>query len=134
MAISVIFICIFFDFDVVKSFPLHMAAGAISKSLGKLVEANVKTINATGALAGVWDAAMDNIKGGERMYLKDYGVHMVKRLLDSGLSTEDVAWSQMLPTACAMVPNQAQVVCLFLPSIVSSLRDYTLDVEHICKS
>lgn len=110
MAISVIFICIFFDFDVVKSFPLHMAARAVSKSLGKLIEANVKTVNATGFLATMWDEMMDKKVGGERMYLKDYGVHMIKRLLESGLSAEEVAWSQMLPTACAMVPNQAQVV------------------------
>ncbi|KAF2184519.1 cytochrome P450 [Zopfia rhizophila CBS 207.26] len=109
MAISVIFICIFFDFDVVKSFPLHMAARAVSQSLGKLIEANVKTVNMTDFLASLWDEAMDRRKGGDRMYLKDYGVHMAKRLLESGLSAEEVAWSQILPTACAMVPNQAQV-------------------------
>ncbi|KAF2474572.1 putative fatty acid oxygenase PpoC [Lindgomyces ingoldianus] len=109
MAIAVIFICIFFDFDVVKSFPLHIAARAVSKSLGKLVEANVKTVKASGFLASIWDETMDSIKGGQRMYLKDYGVHMIMRLLESGLSVEEVAWSQMLPVACAMVPNQAQV-------------------------
>lgn len=113
MAISVIFICIFFDFDAVKSFPIHMAARAVAKSLGKLIEANVKNVNSTGVLASVWDAHMDNKIGGSRMYLKDYGVHMIKRLLDSGLSVEDVTWSQILPVSCAMVPNQAQVVSFF---------------------
>ncbi|KAF2200007.1 putative fatty acid oxygenase PpoC [Delitschia confertaspora ATCC 74209] len=109
MAIAVIFICVFFDFDVVKSFPLHMAARSVSKSLGKLIEGTVKVVNASGKISGLFDSAMDAIKKGERMYLKDYGVHMIQRLLKSGLSVEDVAWSQILPTACAMVPNQAQV-------------------------
>jgi linoleate 10R-lipoxygenase len=108
MAVAVIFVCIFFDLDVAKSFPLHMAAKAIAKSLGKLVEANVKAVNMTGWIAGIVDGISQN-----HSYLTDYGVHMVRRLLESGMGAEEVAWSQILPTACAMIPNQAQVVCYF---------------------
>lgn len=104
MAVAVIFICIFFDLDPAKSFPLHMAARAVAKSLGKLVEANVKAVNLTGWIAGMVDGMTQN-----QSYLTDYGVHMVRRLLESGMGSEEVAWSQILPTACAMVPNQAQV-------------------------
>ena len=42
--------------------------------------------------------------------LAAYGVNMVKGLGKSGLSNYDIAWSQILPTAGAMVPNQAEVV------------------------
>ena len=107
MAVAVIFICIFFDLDVAKSFPLHMAARAIAKSLGKLVEANVKAVNMPGLIAGLGGMSLNH------SYLTDYGVHMVRRLLESGMGAEEVAWSQILPTACAMIPNQAQVVCYF---------------------
>src|SRR5689334_11804219 len=105
MALAVIFVCIFFDLDPVKSFPLHLAARAITKILGKLVETNVKAVNMTGWIAGIVDSMHQN-----ESYLTDYGVHMVRRLLESGMGAEEVAWSQVLPTATAMVPNQAQVV------------------------
>lgn len=106
MALAVIFVCIFFDLDPAKSFPLHRAAAKISSVLGKLIEANVKSVYMTGGwISGIADSFRDN-----EDYLTDYGVHMVRRLLDSGLSVEETAWSQVFPTATAMVPNQAQVV------------------------
>ncbi len=36
-------------------------------------------------------------------------MNLIKGLAKSGLSTSDIAWSQILPTAGAMVPNQAEV-------------------------
>ncbi|KAK7727703.1 hypothetical protein SLS57_002745 [Botryosphaeria dothidea] len=104
MALAVIFCCIFFDLEPAKSFPLHRAAMAVSKGLGKLIETNVKSANSTSWISSITDSFHEN-----KSYLKDYGVHMVRRLLESGLSPEDVAWSQVFPTAAAMVPNQAQV-------------------------
>ncbi|KAF2087527.1 putative fatty acid oxygenase PpoC [Saccharata proteae CBS 121410] len=104
MALAVIFVCIFFDFEPTKSFPLHQAARSISKTLGKLIEANVTAIKSTGWISGLVDGYVQN-----ESYLTDYGVHMVRRLLESGLSASEVAWSQVFPTAAAMVPNQAQV-------------------------
>ncbi|KAI9777325.1 MAG: hypothetical protein M1839_008933 [Geoglossum umbratile] len=104
MVLAVIFVCIFFDLDPAKSFPLHQAAIAVSQQLGKLIEVNVKAVHATGVIAGV----IDNFHQ-EHSPLKDYGVHMVRRLLASGLNVEQTTWSQILPTAGAMVANQAQV-------------------------
>jgi linoleate 10R-lipoxygenase len=94
MAMAVIFTCIFFDLDPAKSFPLHIAANKLAKVMGKLVEANVKAVNLTGWISGIADAVQQ-----KQHFLSDYGVHMVRRLLDSGLSAEDVAWSQILPTS-----------------------------------
>lgn len=67
---------IFFDLDPAKPFPLHRAANAVSKSLGKLIEANVKA----GPIAGVVEQVREN-----RRYLKDYSIHMIRRLLEAGL-------------------------------------------------
>lgn len=105
MVLAVIFTCIFFDLDPAKSFPLRMAAKAVTQQLGKLVEANVKMVNATGFIAGIVDGMHQNHNP-----LTDYGVHMVRRLLKSGLDTSEITWSQIVPTAGAMVANQAQVV------------------------
>ena len=120
-AISVIFIAIFFDFDPPKSFPLRHAGRAFGQALGKLIEANVKATHMTGFISGIVDSFRENDNA-----LKEYGVHMIRKLLDSGLSSEEIgkmshsyspedgliraAWSQILPVACAMIPNQSQVV------------------------
>lgn len=105
MVLAVIFIGIFFDIDPSKSFPLRAAARTVTQQLGKIVEANVSSVNMTGWVAGVVDGFRE-----ENNALKDYGVHMIRRLLDSGLSVDDVTWSQILPTAAAIVANQAEVV------------------------
>ena len=105
MVLAVIFICIFSDLDPAKSFPLRLATRAVTHQLGKWIEANVKTINMTGWIAGIVDGMAQNHNP-----LTDYGVHMVRRLLESGLGSSEVTWSHILPTAGAMAANQAQVV------------------------
>lgn len=105
MVLAVIFTCIFFDLDPAKSFPLRLAAKAVTQQLGKLVEANVKLVNATGWIAGVVDGMHQ-----QHSPLTDYGVHMVRRLLESGMGVSEITWSQIMPTVGAMVANQAQVV------------------------
>lgn len=108
MALAVIFTCLFSDLDPAKSFPLHVAAKAVTQQLGRLVEANVKTVNATGLIAGIVDGMHQH-----NSPLTDFGVHMVRRLLVSGLGASEITWSQILPTAGAMVANQAQAVRTF---------------------
>ena len=109
MVLAVIFTCIFFDLDPAKSFPLRLAAKAVTQQLGKLVEANVKLVNATGWIAGVVDGMHQ-----QHNPLTDYGVHMVRRLLESGMGVSEITWSQIMPTVGAMVANQAQVVRYFV--------------------
>lgn len=125
MVMAVIFITIFFDLDPAKSFPLRQAGRAVTQQLGKLVEANVKAVNMTRLVhsqsfvhnrimltpivlswvSGIVDGLVQH-----HTPLTDYGIHMTRRLLDSGLGVSEVTWSQILPTAGAMVANQAQVV------------------------
>lgn len=105
MLMSVIFTAIFFDFEPTKSFPLRMVARKLSMMLGKLIEANVKTITATNFASTFIDGFRENHNA-----LADYGIHMIRRLVESGLSPYEIAFSQIMPTAIAMVPNQSQVV------------------------
>lgn len=122
MVIAVIFIGIFSDLDPAISFPLRHAARAVSQQLGKLVEANVHSVSRTGMVAGVVDRFREN-----KNPLSDYGVHMIRRLLESGLGVSETTWSQVLPTAVAMVPNQAQVVRVEYPSDQKRYHDAKLD-------
>ncbi len=103
-ALAVIFAAIFFDFDPVKSFSLRQAAKSLAQQLGQQIEANVKMTTGLG-LRGLFTGSA---KKGDP--LAEYGVNTIKGLAKSGLSHYDIAWSQVLPTAAAMVPNQAEVV------------------------
>jgi cytochrome P450 len=102
--LSVLFICIFFDIDPVKSFPLRQKAKEAMDQLGKVVETNVKLTKSLGIRGLYTGSAPKNDP------LSLYGVNLIKGLSKAGLSAYDITWSQVLPTAGAMVPNQAQVV------------------------
>jgi hypothetical protein len=109
MILAVCFMAVFLDLDKTKSFALQHAAHAAANKLGAIVEANVKFANKTGLISGLTDK-MSEHQGA----LKDYGIHMIRELLAAGLTPYEVTWSQMFPTAGAMVANQAQVVSFSL--------------------
>ena len=113
---ALVFICIFCDTDPAKSFAIHEAAREKSQTLGRLVMTNVELIKRTGFLAPLIDRIdrHDNI-------LADYGIHMIQRLLDTGLPPQDIVWSHLLPTAGGMVANQGQ--------LSSQCLDYYLSKE-----
>jgi linoleate 10R-lipoxygenase len=110
MMMAVMFTCIFFDLDPATSFPLRQASYELAQQFGQIVEANVKLVSATGFISSVIDGLRNN-----HSPLADYGIHMIRSLLDSGLGASEVTWSQVVPTSIAMVPNQAQVVRVSLP-------------------
>ncbi|KAN0083249.1 hem peroxidase [Elaphomyces granulatus] len=100
---AVIFTCIFFDLDPTKSFPLRQVSHTLAQQLGQLVEADVKSVSSPGFFS--------SLIGGRRnrSALEEDGVQMIRRLLDSGLEASQVTYSQILPTAIAMVPSQSQL-------------------------
>ncbi|KAF4126244.1 linoleate 10R-lipoxygenase [Geosmithia morbida] len=116
-ALSVIFTCIFFDIDPAKSFPLRQAAKEAADKIGGAVEMNVKLATMFG-ISGLFTSKSGNDP------LSRYGVNMAKGLKKSGLSAHDIAWSQILPTAAAMVPNQAQVANLYTSKFAQALDWY----------
>ncbi|KAJ9263257.1 hypothetical protein DTO212C5_7683 [Paecilomyces variotii] len=129
MIMAVIFTCIFFDLDPAKSFPLRHAARAVAQQLGKIVEANVKSVSATGFLSSFIDGLRRNHNA-----LEDYGIHMIRRLLESGLGVSEITWSQILPTAVAMVPNQSQVFTQILDYYLSDEGKIHLpDINRLAK-
>ena len=60
MIVAVIFTAIFFDFEPTKSFPLRKVAQKVATMLGKLIEANVKTVTATSFASSFIDGFREN--------------------------------------------------------------------------
>jgi linoleate 10R-lipoxygenase len=83
----------------------------VAQQFGKIVEANVKLVNKTGLISGITDKLQQNNNP-----LNDYGVHVIRHLLASGLSVSDVTWTQIVPTGVSAVANQAQNVGIPLSS------------------
>ncbi|KIH93820.1 prostaglandin-endoperoxide synthase 1 [Sporothrix brasiliensis 5110] len=106
MVLALIFVTIFFDIDPVKSFPLRQATKEVCTQLGSLIESNVKLALGLGMRA-MFSGPAPNKKAQDS--LAAYGINMTKGLHKSGLDAKEIAWSQILPTAGAMVPNQAEV-------------------------
>lgn len=130
MVLAILFVGIFFDLDPAKSFPLRMAARAVTQQLGKLVETNVNSVNLTGWISGIVDGLRT-----EHNALADYGVHMVRRLLDSGMSVSEATWSQIVPTAGAMVAKQAEVFTQLLDYYLSDEGKVHLpDINRLAKT
>ncbi|KAK3385880.1 heme peroxidase [Podospora didyma] len=93
--LAVIASAIFCDLDPVHAYPVHQAAKTVAIQLGSVIERNVKTPKAK---------KNDPLSG--------YGANFVKGLSKSGLGTSDITWSQVLPTAAALVPTQSEVFAL----------------------
>jgi linoleate 8R-lipoxygenase/9,12-octadecadienoate 8-hydroperoxide 8R-isomerase len=112
---AVVFTSIFYDADVGKSFELNQGARMVTQQLGQLTLANVELIEQTGFIANLVNSLH------RHDVLSEYGVHMIQRLLDSGMPAAEIVWTHVLPTAGGMVANQAQ---LFSQSL-----DYYLSEE-----
>lgn len=113
---ALVFTCIFYDVDVSKSFQLEQASRKVAQQLGELVMANVELVHKAGFIASL----VSHLHRHDT--LSDYGVHMIQRLLGSGLPPKEIVWTHILPSASSMVANQAQ---LFIQCL-----DFYLDEEN----
>lgn len=100
---ALVFTCIFYDVEVTKSFQLEQASRQVAQQLGELVMANVDLVNKSGFIANIVNRLHRHDS------LTDYGVHMIQRLLASGLPPKEIVWTHILPSASSMVANQAQL-------------------------
>jgi linoleate 8R-lipoxygenase/9,12-octadecadienoate 8-hydroperoxide 8R-isomerase len=118
MVMAIVFTCIFYNVDPVKSFRLREAARKLTQDLGELVTLGVRAMSGGGLLGSVLDKLRGKKDDG---LLPSYGVYMMQRLLKSGLPPDEVIWTHMLPTAGGMVANQGQ--------LISQCLDYYLSEE-----
>ena len=107
LIMAAVFICIFFDLDPAESFPLRQKAYQATHILGDLVEANVSAIKATGTFSDLFAKIFE-----KSTPLKDYGIHLIHKLLDNKTDPMDVkslVWGHILGTAGGMTANQGQL-------------------------
>ncbi|KAF4508626.1 hypothetical protein G6O67_004977 [Ophiocordyceps sinensis] len=101
-ALTTLFMTVFHDLDPVKSFPLRQKAKELASQLGGIVETNVKISTMLGTTGLFTGRPKDKT-------LSAYGVNLIKGLSKAGLKPHDIAWAQILPTAGALVPSEAQL-------------------------
>lgn len=116
---AVVFACIFYNVDVAKSFQLRHIARSVTQQLGQLVMANVELVKKSGFISSIMN--MFHKREPKQDILSEYGVHMIQRLLDTGVPADEIVWTHVLPTAGGMVANQAQ--------LFSQCLDYYLSEE-----
>jgi len=104
MIMAGVFALVFFDADPAVSFPLHVKSQKATRMLGKLVQDNVEEIKAGGMVSSVIRTIWP-----KDTVLQKYGIHMIKRLLATGKSPEELVWGHILGTAGGMVANQGQL-------------------------
>ncbi len=114
---ALIFICIFVDVDPANSFSIRQAARKLVQQLGEIVETLVIP---EAKEPTFFKTVLGRLHKHSR--LSEYGLHMIQKLLESGLPTKDLIWSQILPTAGGMIANQAQLFAQCL--------DFYLEVEN----
>ncbi|KAF3905007.1 hypothetical protein AA313_de0203095 [Arthrobotrys entomopaga] len=120
MILSVMFTFVFFDIEPTKSFALHKAGKLVADQLSHLIEANVIAINKTSFMKNLIDNIYDRNSS-----LHDYGIHMIRRLLESGKTAEEITW-QMVPTASASVSCQSQVFAQIIDFYLQPENGYHL--------
>lgn len=84
-----------------------MVSRKLASMLGKSIETIVKAVTAIGFASRLFDSYRENQNA-----LADYGIHMLRRLSETGMSAHDIAFSQIMPTTVAMVPMQSEAVSL----------------------
>lgn len=107
LIMAAVFICVFFDLDPAESFPLRQKAYAATHTLGQLVELNVQAIKTTGVFSTLFAKIFENATP-----LKDYGIHLIQRLLENKTDPMDVktlVWGHIMGTAGGMTANQGQL-------------------------
>jgi hypothetical protein len=98
--LALVFACVFYDTDPVKSFPLRVTAKKMTGQLGELLEAHVKSVLGFNPFAS-------KPKKGD---LASYGHDLIKGLSKAGISSHDIVWNELLPAAGALVHNVSQMV------------------------
>ncbi|RMZ89577.1 hypothetical protein DV736_g3200, partial [Chaetothyriales sp. CBS 134916] len=114
LAMSVLFAYVFLDLDTARSFKLRSGAKTSADGIAKLVRIVVEAVKADSYLH-----LSDLFRMGRSgKVLGDYGTRLIRRLLDSGGSVDDVVWT-IIPTCAAAIATQAQHFTLMLDLYLS---------------
>ncbi len=103
LAMSVMFAYVFLDLDAARSFKLRAGAKASGDAMAKLIKIVCEAVKADSYLH-----LSDLFRMGHAgKILGEYGTRLLRRLLESGSSVDEVVWT-IIPTVAAAVATQAQ--------------------------
>ena len=105
MIMAAVFICVFFDVDPPKSFPLRVQAKEATQQLGEFVKILVEAVKHGRGLAE-WGINKADPVAPE---LREYGTHMIRKLSEADTNVDDLVWGNIMGTAGGMVANQGQL-------------------------
>jgi hypothetical protein len=131
MIMAAVFICVFFDVDPPKSFPLRQKAYEATQQLGDFVKLLVSVVKAGGSLAEAGISAIDPTSP----ELRDYGLHMIAQLVKADPDVDDLVWGNIIGTAGGMVANQGQLFGQALDFLLSpeGLKEHWPKVQALAR-
>lgn len=121
-----LFIVVYLDSDPALSFPIHRKACDITKQLGYLIEANVTDINFGGYLSNIMRALVHRTSP-----LEDYGVHMIRRLLRSGMDIHELVWGHIMGTTAGMVGSQGKLFAETIEYFLDKGKEYLPEMRNL---
>lgn len=116
MILAAVFVCVFFDVDPPKSFPLRLQARDATQQLGQFVKLLVEIVKHGGDLAEWGIEKADPIAPA----LREYGVHMIRKLCEANPDVDDLVWGNIMGTAGGMAANQGQLFGQVMDFFLSS--------------
>lgn len=131
LIMAAIFICIFFDVDPAKSFPLRQQARDVVQQLGQVVKLQVSAIQKGGSIA---ETMLKAIRPTTNSSLKDYGVHMISHLLKKDKDIDSLVWGNIMETAGSMVATQGQLLGQALDYIFTEGTEHIPTLQTLAKS
>lgn len=132
LIMAAVFICVFFDVDPPKSFPLREQARAATQQLGKFVKLEVEALAAPNPISDMAEAAISAIHPAAPA-LKDYGVHMLKHLVKANPDVEDLVWGNIMGTAGGMVANQGQLFSQTMDYFLTEGQEHLPKINELAK-
>jgi len=127
LVLTAVFSAIFFDADIASSFKVRSISRELAQQLGQLVMLTTQAVASAGFIADV----VAKLKEGETPTLKDYGHHLIERLLQKGKSVEEAVWGTIMPLITANVPNQSQVLSQCLDYYLGDGREHLAELFRL---
>lgn len=131
LIMAAIFICIFFDVDPAKSFPLRQQAREVVQQLGEIVKLQVTAIQKGGELA---KKLLTAVRPTTDSPLKDYGVHMIAQLLKKDSDIDSLVWGNIMETAGSMVATQGQLLAQSMDYIFNEGKEHIPTLKKLAQS
>ncbi|KAM3418478.1 hypothetical protein BST61_g4460 [Cercospora zeina] len=131
LIMAAVFICVFFDLDPPKSFPLRVKAREACQQLGSLMKLQVESIKRTGRIA---ELLIDAIKPNDGP-LGDYGVHMIAQLIRANpdMDVDELVWGNIMGTVGGMMPNQGQLFAQALDYFFTEGQSHWPEINRLAK-